>query len=145
MGISQSKRRKRGTLATRPKVPGRCAGPNLDAFVLRTENLTPTHVTPSIAALTEGYFREELQVIGARPSLPRDKDVNKRKIQERKELIRLVKRAHTVDRDIRIDHPYVRRADRNSRYYKEVSIHWPEGDSEVFSVRSNFSSSFYLL
>ena len=41
---------------------------NLDLAVLRPENQRPTHVTPRIAALAAGLFREQLVVLGRRPS-----------------------------------------------------------------------------
>ena len=41
---------------------------NLDLAVLRPENQRPTHVTPLIAALAAGLFREQLVVLGRRPS-----------------------------------------------------------------------------
>jgi hypothetical protein len=41
---------------------------NLDLAVLRPENQRPTHVTPRIAVLAAGLFREQLVVLGRRPS-----------------------------------------------------------------------------
>jgi DNA (cytosine-5)-methyltransferase 1 len=41
---------------------------NLDLAVLRPENQRPTQVTPRIAALAAGLFREQLVVLGRRPS-----------------------------------------------------------------------------
>jgi hypothetical protein len=41
---------------------------NLDLAVLRPENQRPTHVTPRIAALAAGLFREQLVVLGRPPS-----------------------------------------------------------------------------
>ncbi|KAH8997167.1 S-adenosyl-L-methionine-dependent methyltransferase [Lactarius hatsudake] len=41
---------------------------NLDLAVLRPENQRPTHVTPRIAELAAGLFREQLVVLGRRPS-----------------------------------------------------------------------------
>ncbi|KAI9429370.1 hypothetical protein BJY52DRAFT_1345301 [Lactarius psammicola] len=41
---------------------------NIDLAVLRPENQRPTHVTPRIAALAKGLFREQLVVLGRRPS-----------------------------------------------------------------------------
>ena len=41
---------------------------NLDLAVLRPENQRPTHVTPRIAALATGLFREQLVILGRRPS-----------------------------------------------------------------------------
>ena len=41
---------------------------NLDLAVLRPENQRQTHVTPRIAALATGLFREQLVVLGRRPS-----------------------------------------------------------------------------
>ena len=41
---------------------------NIDLAVLRPENQRPTHVTPRIATLAAGLFREQLIVLGRRPS-----------------------------------------------------------------------------
>ena len=41
---------------------------NIDLAVLRPENQRPTHVTPRIAALATDLFREQLVVLGRRPS-----------------------------------------------------------------------------
>ncbi|KAI0296344.1 hypothetical protein B0F90DRAFT_1746816 [Multifurca ochricompacta] len=43
---------------------------NPDIAVLRPENQRPTHVTPRIAALATGLFREQLVVLGRKPSAP---------------------------------------------------------------------------
>ncbi|KAF9245635.1 S-adenosyl-L-methionine-dependent methyltransferase [Melanogaster broomeanus] len=40
---------------------------NRDLAVLRRENQHPTHVTPYIAQLSTGLFKEKLQVVGRRP------------------------------------------------------------------------------
>lgn len=43
---------------------------SLDLAVLRPENQHPTHVTPRIAALATGLFREQLVVLGRRLPAP---------------------------------------------------------------------------
>ncbi|EGO05372.1 hypothetical protein SERLA73DRAFT_68986 [Serpula lacrymans var. lacrymans S7.3] len=65
--------RRAGPAATRiarpsfPKRPLHKLNGNLDLAVLRTENQNPTHVTPLIAQMATGYFKEHLIVIGPRP------------------------------------------------------------------------------
>ena len=44
---------------------------NPDIAVLRPENQHPTHVTPRIAALAAGLFREQLVVLGRQLPVPR--------------------------------------------------------------------------
>jgi hypothetical protein len=46
---------------------------NIDLAVLRPENQHPTHVTPRIAALATGLFREQLVVLGRRLPPPRSR------------------------------------------------------------------------
>ena len=46
---------------------------NPDIAVLRPENQRPTHVTPHIAALAAGLFREQLVVLGRRLPVPRSR------------------------------------------------------------------------
>jgi hypothetical protein len=46
---------------------------NPDIAVLRPENQRPTHVTPRIAALATGLFREQLVVLGRRLPVPRSR------------------------------------------------------------------------
>jgi len=46
---------------------------NLDIAVLRPENQHPTHVTPRIAALATGLFREQLVILGRRLPVPRSR------------------------------------------------------------------------
>lgn len=43
---------------------------NPDLAVLKPENQTPTHVTPSIAALAQGLVTEQLTVLGPPPTPP---------------------------------------------------------------------------
>jgi hypothetical protein len=61
-----------------PRIPARGAPfrissgvGNLDTSVLRPENQKPTHVTPRIAALATGLFREQLVVLGRKLPPPR--------------------------------------------------------------------------
>ncbi|KAJ7024401.1 S-adenosyl-L-methionine-dependent methyltransferase [Mycena alexandri] len=73
---SQSRRRHQ-------RVPGqqnprRILG-NPDLALLKPENQSPTHVTPLIAALAEGYFHEDLQVIGPRPRPPNRVEIEAQK------------------------------------------------------------------
>lgn len=63
------RRRQRGPQsAQNPRTRGLVG--NLDLAVLKTENQTPTHVTPRIASLAHGLVREELVVIGPPPPRP---------------------------------------------------------------------------
>lgn len=40
---------------------------NIDLAVLKDENQTTTHITPRIAKLAQGLFREEIEVVGPPP------------------------------------------------------------------------------
>jgi hypothetical protein len=53
------------------RLPASVANP--DIAVLRPENQRPTHVTPRIAALATGLFRERLVVLGRRLPVPRSR------------------------------------------------------------------------
>ncbi|OCH84951.1 S-adenosyl-L-methionine-dependent methyltransferase, partial [Obba rivulosa] len=55
------------TAKTRPPPRRPWHAGDLDLLVLRPENQTRTHVTPSIARLAEGLFGERLVVVGPRP------------------------------------------------------------------------------
>ncbi len=64
-------RQGQGPRVSSHRAPFRLLAPtmgNLDLAVLRPENQRPTHVTPRIAALAAGLFREQLVVLGRRPS-----------------------------------------------------------------------------
>ncbi|KAJ7687355.1 S-adenosyl-L-methionine-dependent methyltransferase [Mycena rosella] len=50
-----------------------------DLALLKSENQSPTHVTPLIAALADGYFEETLQVLGAPPKAPSKADTELQK------------------------------------------------------------------
>lgn len=43
---------------------------NLDLAVLRKDKQLPTHITPTIYTYAQGYFREDLEVVGAKPPAP---------------------------------------------------------------------------
>lgn len=56
---------------------------NIDLAVLRPENQHPTHVTPRIAALATGLFREQLVVLGRRLPPPRSRMGTRANISKR--------------------------------------------------------------
>ncbi|KAF9486388.1 S-adenosyl-L-methionine-dependent methyltransferase [Pholiota conissans] len=56
---------------------------NIDLAVLKPENQNPTCVTPRIAKLAEGYFREEIIVVGSPPG-----PVDKAALEKRQKIVR---------------------------------------------------------
>jgi DNA (cytosine-5)-methyltransferase 1 len=70
---------------------------DIDLAVLRPENQNPTRVTPRIAKLAEGYFREEIMVVGGAPppvdkaALERRQKKARRRLWELIELTRVKK------------------------------------------------------
>lgn len=65
---------------------------DIDLAVLRPENQNPTRVTPRIAKLAEGYFREEIMVVGGAPP-PVDKAaLERRQKTARRRLWELIER-----------------------------------------------------
>src|SRR5579863_2282806 len=80
---------------------------NLDIAVLRPENQHPTHVTPRIAALATGLFREQLVVLGRRLSAPRSRRGTRVSIgkRERSALMRALAMALCAESTQKIEAP----------------------------------------
>ncbi|KAJ7150376.1 S-adenosyl-L-methionine-dependent methyltransferase [Mycena filopes] len=73
--------------------PRRILG-NPDLALLRPENQSPTHVTPLIGALAEGYFHEDLEVVGppsAKPNIVKIKTQKDQALRFLKECIARVR------------------------------------------------------
>lgn len=87
-----------------------------DIAVLRPENQNATHVTPRIAKLATGWFREQLVVVGPQPrvepGIPYD-DLRKRV----KEFLQRV----SMRREIRF-RPAEQRLRQGSRWLKYITI-----------------------
>lgn len=102
---------------------------NVDLAVLRPENQNPTHVTPLIATLTAGFFREMLVVVGPPPTPP-NKDLVKQ--QERQAFLRLcdlIMKAARPKRTIRVRDD--QRLKPRSYWVKAVEV-----DGETYAVCS---------
>ena len=80
---------------------------NLDVAVLRPENQHPTHVTPRIAALATGLFREQLVVLGRRLPAPRSRRGTRVSIgeKERSTLMRALTMALCAEGTQKIEAP----------------------------------------
>jgi DNA (cytosine-5)-methyltransferase 1 len=86
--------------------------------VLRAENQNTTHVTPLIASIANGYFVEELQVIGRAP----DPEVDDERVQ--RQVRRLLKRRWLEDRDVEVEWNRDNLVRLRSKYMKNVKIHY---------------------
>lgn len=106
--------RARVTVPRKPTV-----GRDLDLAVLRPENQSATRVTPRIAKLAEGYFRDEIMVVGSAPP-PMDKvALEADKKRTRRRLWYLIEKA---TRKKRINYNKNNRVSVQYQYYTEVEI-----------------------
>ncbi len=121
MSAARKKRKtKRHRLDHRPPDIPQLAGLDLDTTVLKPENQTPTHVTPAIATLAEGLFREDLQVLGA-PPLPVDEEKKRQEQQENRDTLEIfIGRANRSNK--RTDWRRDQRLSSSSRYLKSVLV-----------------------
>lgn len=71
---------------------------NLDLTVLRPENQNPTHVTPLIDQLAQGWFNERLHVVGVKP--PEDHLENEAKRAKRARLWMLQRLGEYIERQM---------------------------------------------
>ncbi|SJL06388.1 uncharacterized protein ARMOST_09724 [Armillaria ostoyae] len=111
---------KRRRLDHRPPEIQQLAGLDLDTTVLKPENQTPTHVTPAIATLAEGLFREDLQVLGA-PPLPVDEEKKRQEQQENRNTLEIfIGRANRPNK--KTDWRRDQRLSSSSRYLKSVLV-----------------------
>ncbi|KAF4607079.1 hypothetical protein EYR38_001136 [Pleurotus pulmonarius] len=84
-----------------PSRPAKTRAPNIDSFVLLSENQTPTHVTPLIAQLAGTNFGDGLIIIGPRLPPPSKEEED---WHQRKELAKvrcLIRKAHQIDQQER--------------------------------------------
>lgn len=100
---------------------------NIDVEVLKNENQNPTCVTPPIANISQGLFRERLMVVGSPPP-----PVNKAEEEARKEkafanLRRLITKTKKTKKAI--DYRKDDRISVNSGLYKAVKI-----DGQIYTV-----------
>jgi DNA (cytosine-5)-methyltransferase 1 len=100
---------------------------NPDLAVLKTENQNPTHVTPRIAALAEGFVREELVVVGPPPVRNKDLLQLEKKEKAHDHLCRLIAKAKKEIKDI--DYKKEDRVSVHSEFYKAVEV-----DKEIYRV-----------
>ncbi|KAK2464749.1 hypothetical protein APHAL10511_003167 [Amanita phalloides] len=100
--ISVSVRHRANELQPRIRQPqhNRALLGNPDLAVLKPENQNVTHVTPRIAELIQGFVREEIYVIGARPPLPDKKQIEVLEQNAYARLCSLIRRAHTTKKSI---------------------------------------------
>jgi hypothetical protein len=104
--------------------------------VLRPENQHPTHVTPRIAALATGLFREQLVVLGRRLPPPRSRvSVGKR---ERNALMRALGMALCAEGTQKIEAPTSWRVHPRRPFMHRIALCDVRGllPRVVFEVRS---------
>ena len=100
---------------------------NIDLAVLKPENQNPTCVTPRIAKLAEGYFREEIIVVGS-PPVPVDKTaLEKRQKIVHKRLWGLIEKSR-MKKSVTANK--ANRVSIQDDYYTEVNI-----DGKKYKVR----------
>lgn len=125
---------------TREKGPKRKPAPmrkglvgNPDLAVLKAENQNPTRVTPRIAKLAQGLFREELMVVGGVPPPVNkaEEENNRKKMFAR--LRRLISR--TLKDKKKINHSKDDRISVMADLYAAVDI-----EGTIYRVRFNFVS-----
>ena len=110
---------------------------NIDLAVLKAENQNATHVTPRIAKLAQGLFREDIEVVGP-PPLP----INKVQVEkERKTQYLTLKALYGQAKKTRkkVDYKKDDRISVGDDIYKAVQV-----DGVVYNVsdfRSNDSES----
>lgn len=106
---------------------------NPDLAVLKAENQNPTRVTPRIAKLAQGLFREELMVVGGAPPPVNkaEEENNKRKLFAR--LRRLISR--TLKSKKKINYTKDDRISVMADLYTAVDI-----EGTTYRVRFNFVS-----
>ncbi|KAF8640653.1 hypothetical protein AX17_000310 [Amanita inopinata Kibby_2008] len=99
---------------------------NPDLSVLKVENQNTTCVTPRIAALVQGFIREELDVVGPPPQLPNKAQVEVQKQKAHRDLCSLIRKAHKKKN---IDWRKADRVAPNSEYIHSVMI-----DDQIYCI-----------
>ncbi|KAF8644239.1 hypothetical protein AX16_008594 [Volvariella volvacea WC 439] len=97
---------------------------NPDLAVLKAENQNPTHVTPIVAQLAQGFVREELVVVGPKPAIPNKVAMEQHKERARRFLQACIRRAK---KRVEIDYDKKDRLRPGSAYIKQITV-----DGEVF-------------
>lgn len=109
---------------------------NIDLAVLKAENQNATHVTPRIAKLAQGLFREEIEVVGPPPP-----PINKVQVEnEKKRQYLTLKALYGQAKKARkkVDYKKEDRISVRDDMYKAVQV-----DGVVYNV-SNFQFNFFL-
>lgn len=127
--LTFQRRPRRQTDITRGPPPIKSIIGNPDLAVLKPENQTPTHVTPSIALLAQGLVTEQLIVLGPPPPPPPKKGaLAAQEEAAHKRLCHLITAAKVRRKSVN-----VKRSDRygpQSRYLKAIEI-----NHETYRVR----------
>lgn len=114
---------------------------NPDLAVLKLENQNPTHVTPLIASIAQGFVQEDLVVVGPPPPLLNKALIEAQKKKAYARLCAFIKQAQKPNKYVDYRREY-RVKQASSTYLKAVEI-----DREIYRVCAIprwFVSSSYL-
>jgi DNA (cytosine-5)-methyltransferase 1 len=95
---------------------------NLDLAVLRLDTQNPTHVTPLIASLAKGYFRESFRVIGPPPCKPDRLALEQKERQIHDRVRMLVEKASKSAHHVALEFHPTERIRRDLWFYRSVEI-----------------------
>ena len=108
---------------------------NIDLAVLKAENQNATHVTPRIAKLAQGLFREDIEVLGPPPP-----PINKLQLEnEKRRQFIILKALYGQAKKIKkkVDYKKDDRISVSDDLYKAVEV-----DGVIYNVSNFCSDSF---
>ncbi|KAJ7508728.1 hypothetical protein B0H11DRAFT_1966459 [Mycena galericulata] len=117
--VPEDARRRVRRPQARPPRPDLAFLGNPDLALLKPENQCATHVTPRIAELADGFFEEQIQVIGAKPLAPKPADIEIQKLKAFRFLKDSIARLLSPERKV---FPTERLSWRHGRYSQEAKI-----------------------
>ena len=88
--------------------------------MLKAENQGPTRVTPRIAKLAAGYFRDEIKVVGSAPPPLNKASLEATRKRARRRLWKLIESTRRLKANI--DHNKKHKIKVGEDYYSEVTI-----------------------
>ncbi|KAJ7597662.1 S-adenosyl-L-methionine-dependent methyltransferase [Mycena floridula] len=105
---------------------------SIDLQVLRNPN--PTQVTPRIAALAHGHFRESLHVVGPKLPMPNADEIQRGKAEALIQLRQWMRHAVANGKKKVLDYQQSYTVIRGSQYLKKIKVYHDKTNCEHFSI-----------